>query len=423
MFDMAHAVHCLPDSFNSGIEDRNIRLSLFLLNRAFHAYENDVHALVERGVRESTQEYGQEPRLSGERLDSLQRWRSIDKHSLGYDHSAHTHLVRAVVAGAAQIGNGLPSSRESPKPITWFAEQLLSVTNSDSSTVKAPFINKGAGLHVMRAALTKIRSLFSVPGNQTDDKLLVDLLVKAADYRKIMHIPWSKDPRPGPGRPPTVVVHDCWINLGKQDNSGARSRDRDLITPRMRRDLDASRSSQNIMLTDCRAPWSANQVVSNLHKILNRTSLPTEWNLKKASLPQVRNYVTETYEWVSQHYDGSRPLHQTAILAAIIFSKLLPNVCHEQSSYSSTSRVTELQITRAVQDAKWTAHPKRTKGFKDPIPFIIMMTVFIIGLYEPETALRQQINAHKCLGPAWTDKHGIYTIHYCLGHCSHVFRS
>lgn len=116
------------------------------------------------------------------------------------------------------------------------------------------------------------------------------------------------------------------------------------------------------------------------------------------------SYVEHTYNWVKDHYDGTRPLHQTAMLIAIVFSKILPRIFNHTKSTNPSQGMT---VTQVVRNAPWTTTTSdNRKGFTFPGPFVIMMSTFIIAIYEEQSPLRRYMAANgNSMGSKWCRKH------------------
>ncbi|KAI5999940.1 hypothetical protein EDD15DRAFT_2362477 [Pisolithus albus] len=412
IFHVKHGICNLPDMFESHITDRSTRLALYIITLAVRVYETDVRTLVQSGMNASLGDVGQGPDADDhevairlERTQALEAWSNIKDKILGYECRAHTHLVRAVVSDPRNLIDGLPKSVHSPKSIQWFAREMISASASGAAHPRAPFISGGGALPVMRVALSEAKCQLGIT-NMDSEANVLDLLVRVLNKRHVMNVPWSRNPTPGPGRPPSTVVYDSWVNLGSRHPHGAS--EPLIVGPSQRRIADATQSSTIASEKDCRAPWSVNDLsIQELHRMLDRSTLPVEWSLQLISLPNSDSYVTKTYEWVRDNYDGSKPVHQTALIVAIIFAAVLPNILHDSTPSHLRSVTTPEAITHAVRSSPWCPPPPGRKGFTSSHHFVTMMSTFIIAMYEPTSPLRIYMNEHQGnMGAPWTSKHG-----------------
>ena len=110
--------------------------------------------------------------------------------------------------------------------------------------------------------------------------------------------------------------------------------------------------------------------------------------------------------WVKEHFDKRLPLHHTAMMVAIFFSKVLPKVFHH---CKATDDLKHANTTQVVRDAPWVVTSSTNhKGTTSPVPFIVMMSTFIISIYDSKSPLRSYMDSHSDnLGQPWTKKHSM----------------
>jgi hypothetical protein len=119
-------------------------------------------------------------------------------------------------------------------------------------------------------------------------------------------------------------------------------------------------------------------------------------------------YVDDTYRWVKDNYNGTKPVHHLALLVGmIVASSLLPNL------FIPTGLKTHFvhanspdEVRRIFDEMEWECKPK--KGMVERSVFVTMFTTFIIALYEEDSPLRKHMDAaqRSGLGEKWTKKHG-----------------
>ncbi|KAI6038200.1 hypothetical protein EDC04DRAFT_2896706 [Pisolithus marmoratus] len=408
IFHIQLATRKIPVDFYPEVSDHPSRLSLYIFHLSFRVYEEDVRSMVRDQVMISAGEVDDDDdphaaTVRTERLTALEAWLSLKSKHFGYTQSAHTNLVRTITVNPDDLIHGLPMSTLSPKSPMWFAKQLVAA--AASPTTKAPFINGGGAHAVMRVAVHEVGKCLD--GGQCDlEQLICQTIVTVITQRGIMHVPWARNAISGRGRPPTRVVHNVWVNLGgRPETSGMALTN--IAGPSQRRGNDAAQSTIRAALTDCRAPWTASTMrIQDLHQIINRTILPDDWRLSDASSATDAGYVRDTYVWVRNRYNGSNPVHQTAILLSIIFCAMLPNINHGDPPRNNTSLQSTDAFTKSVRASPWLSPGKR-KGLSARPPFITMMSTFIIAMYEPDSPLRTHIQSNNgALGQPWTKKHG-----------------
>ncbi|KIK73931.1 hypothetical protein PAXRUDRAFT_20364 [Paxillus rubicundulus Ve08.2h10] len=80
---------------------------------------------------------------------------------------------------------------------------------------------------------------------------------------------------------------------------------------------------------------------------------------------------------------------------------------HGKKPSSLTSSSSQANATLIVRNTPWDAPPAKKRGMSQANIFLVMMSTFIIAMYEPTSPLRRYIKAHGgALGTQWTDKHG-----------------
>ena len=173
----------------------------------------------------------------------------------------------------------------------------------------------------VQEAETIIGSTVNHPPTQAS---ILDFITKAASLAKVCNVPWSPNPTGAAGRPITTVTHTTWMNLGQATTIPWTLH----VDPHS---IQLNHVTQQALALNSWANWSSLAIsIQDLHTILNRQVLPQEWDLSTMTWPSgpYSSYVKLTYEWVRDHFDATVHLHQTAILVAIILSKISPDVCH-----------------------------------------------------------------------------------------------
>jgi hypothetical protein len=168
--------------------------------------------------------------------------------------------------------------------------------------------------------------------------------------------------------------------------------------------------------SDATADWDAISLsVSEFTKFLHKQCLPEDCSTLAATISNKTDYMGRTYGWVTTHYNSTKPVHKLALITAFLFTKVVPYTGHGVASpeLKSIGR-NSAAITAAVRAEPWTDNTSTRKGSSDPTPFLAMVFVYIIGLMEPESPLRQYMkeNAKESLGELWTKKHGTSLPHH-----------
>ena len=173
-------------------------------------------------------------------------------------------------------------------------------------------------------------------------------------------------------------------------------------------------TSQSVALSiaagDVSAPWQIPAKLRDMQSLWRKMTRPEDWSLKDASLGNARaqeeaRYISETYDYVDEQYDGSNWTHHMAMVWAILFSRVVPFISHDKhTTYTRTTDTKE--ATRIVRAIRWKKAAGR-RGVTDPRPYIVMVSTAILALRDRKSPLSRQAAKNKnALCKPWTDKHG-----------------
>jgi hypothetical protein len=139
-------------------------------------------------------------------------------------------------------------------------------------------------------------------------------------------IPWTPPHTGAPGRPSDQVLYNAWTSFGASPDPLASSRVP--VRPAECQNAARKQAMNEMCHADIHSAWSAADIkIQNLHKYLNRRVLPTDFQLPSSFTEQQdAAHVKETYVSLKESIDLNKPLHHLALLLAIIFSRLCPNV-------------------------------------------------------------------------------------------------
>ena len=401
-----HSLLNLPTDFHPALPFQS-RSLLYTFQQCCKVYVADVVALVVETVTEQVnsaiadEDIALRAQANG-RKNALNLWRKHD-HPLAYGENAYSLLLKAVTTDPNALAHGLPLSNHGQKSLIWFAEQVFAAATSNASRTIPPFWKHGRALSLFKMAFQEAERILAAPLDNPESRSTVtQLIAKAASATRICNIPWSPNHTGFAGRPSTTVTTTTWINLGHASPIPRvlhQNNEADIL----------NNATEQALANDTQAQWStAGLSIQDLHTILNRQVLPDEWDIDAMTWPSGSKaaYVHNTYIWVRDTFDATLPLHQVAILTSIIFSKLLPNICHNIPTPSGSA---SHNVTNIVRNAPWVPTSATCrKGMKQSIPFVIMMTTFIIAIYEHTSPLRKYMRKHSnSLGSPWTKKHSL----------------
>ncbi|KAH7905349.1 hypothetical protein BJ138DRAFT_1118552 [Hygrophoropsis aurantiaca] len=408
-FHISHALDNIPPDAFPTIRDRDKRYAAYAACIALRVYMAEAVSFVVSEVAKKLNNLA----LSSDRSDranakirqgALKKWR---EHADPFGpNEPYNLLVRASVGD--NIGNGLPLSNQGNKSVTWFADHLYTVANT-YKLPQAPFIKGGSAFSVFQVALAEITKVAAYkPPSKAHRAFVVDVLSDVCDHLKLHFVPWYPNRRDNQsGRSSGVVVSNCWLKVGLASTSSNHPLAHSSLSLSESQDRQAAEAAEAAHRGDERAAWQASlYTIQRLPEILNKSKLPLDWNIRNASVNNSEPYVKETYEFVSTHYNGSKPVHQLALICAIVVSRMIPQISQPKGLPPNATGTGDTKtVTDAVRRTQWVE--PNSKGYKDSLPFLVMFSTFIIAMYEPESPLRKYIAGHgEALGPSWTDKHG-----------------
>ena len=97
-------------------------------------------------------------------------------------------------------------------------------------------------------------------------------------------------------------------------------------------------------------------------------------------------YVSDTYVWLREVYDGMKPIHHLTLIIAIITSLMLPNLWlpDDDLILQHFEGTTLKEEVHAVYESIPWVEKDREKGMKEKLIFVAMFSTFIIAIYEPD---------------------------------------
>ena len=388
---------------------------------ALEALFEDTKHLVARGVRADIQSKKVSARSKTElseildraaiRESSLAAWLKC-RYPLAYGNRERDDVYRLILLAVSpdenSVAHGLPNWEAFCTNRTTLAESLLNMVRPrDPTPPKAPVLRKGSFLPVLKVAVRAITEMFDCFEESQRKTVVVRILKTSLKEYKVMLFPAPKPRANSRGAPNASPVWDSWGNLGLADKSSGRSAEgasslssrRVVVSP-------TTVAFNNAFASDSNAPWTANHLdLNTLHLVLHSTPLPDDF-FKPA--PVQNAVVDDTYRWVRENYDGTKPVHHLALLVGIIVaSSLLPYLFVPTNLKGRFAKAGSKEAVReAFEDVEWIMKAQRG-GMTDRAIFVAMVTTHIIAVYEENSPLRKSMSASKRggLGDAWREKH------------------
>lgn len=378
----------------------------------FHAlaiFIQDCKTLVETHVRtqitRGTQsEDSDEKELALRRQKALKDWLNIFlalAWSTGKQSKAQTYryLITILHTNPMEQPNQLSKSNDS-----WtyeiLAKHFWKMATNEIRTAEAPVTSNGSFITAMPLAIHYIRAL---RGNspETDTFLVLEM----ASMMRRMHInfvPWKKNARGARAAQATE-----WMMIHK----GGGSSSNPIRLPQTTEEI-----TQEIAETardgDVGAEWDIPGQLYDMKDLWKKHVLPTDWDIKHASLETQRQkpeaeYVWKTYEFVEEHYDGTYWMHHLALICGILFSRVAPLIFFPRdTALPPTSGAQDL--TKAIRRVPWIKNTAGYhKGMTAPKPFVTMVTTALIGFWDTRTEFFKHLECRNgSQGESWTSKHG-----------------
>jgi hypothetical protein len=436
MLRVNHALNTdAPKSYESyaGYSSETELKVLNICKIAFDALFEDTKLLVEAGVRAdiahrkataSSREELSKASSRGELRESgLKSWIK-EPFPLAYgrqsERDVFTHLLHAVSPDENSVCSGLPNWENFATSPSKFSMSLFNMSSPDRpSRPEAPVVEGGSFLPVLKVVHKALIDLSNHPDKEAQNAFVVGAFKKSLREFKVHFFPASKLKTGTAGAPHRRPLYNSWGYLGHKDETARSSLrggpSRPAVTSEEAAFNDATANDFNVA-------WSANTLnMINLQCYLRKVSLPRDFTLPTlTSVP----YVDNTYQWVKDNYDGTKPLHHLGLLVGIIVSSsLLPNL------FMPTGKMTDFlyahskdDVRRAYNKLDWLPKDGR-RGMSDHSIFIAMYTTFIIAIYEKDSPLRMHMSEapRGGLGDAWTKKHSKRLLFFFLKFRSHRF--
>ena len=391
-------------------EDHEMRQSFLVADIALEAYINDIKTFVTDGVKANID------CLAGSELDKDRKDARILKKDLQswqatrYPFSYESLLLLCRII--APTGTSLPQSSSGRVVLNTFLSSLATQATDGKSKKKDPFIPGGSFQHILPPAIKHLTAHASSGMDEDGDSFVVRMLRRSWLHFKINTVPGTPTQLSGGGRPRTRVVYNAWTLFGGQ--STASPTKQVALRPRERQTAAIEANIARAMEDDADGPWCANDLkLQDMHTMLNRRMLPTDFQLPALSKQEDSEYVKATYKKVFDDLDLEKPLHRLALMIGIVFSKLAPNI-YTNSPSSGPSALIDQEATAQnyLQTLPWSS--KSRGGSTEKGPLMSMMTVYILALYDEHSPLREYHKKEKKLGQKWTQKHGKLAVQYQL---------
>jgi hypothetical protein len=312
-------------------------------------------------------------------------------------HGAYLQLLIILNEDPNTRPSGL---RKAPESYTYLQLAAGFLKACDKNKAFAPISGNGAFLPSLSLGFTRIRRLIST-FNKPDDNIIIAVFAKMMKTLNIHFVPWHVSDKSTSRA--YIVRADWWMML-----KAGPVEDINKFLPEEPEDEHAE-VADHVQLMDPDAPWSLCDCLTDMGPLWNKVTLPSDWTLEAASLPATRkgdsnHYVTATYEYVLNSYDGRIWWHHMALVWAILFSKITPYVFSPK-----TPQLGNGPLIEEVRRLPWVKGTSENHGgCAVGLPFITMLSTTIIALLDSRSPLSIRAGENKhALGKPWTTKHGM----------------
>ncbi|KAH0825872.1 hypothetical protein J3R83DRAFT_7741 [Lanmaoa asiatica] len=383
-FTVQYGIETLPSTIYSNIADMTLRRACYAMELGLRAYISDVKNLVIQGVMAEIRPHVESDDLDEKahavaRKKALETW-NAQEHPLSYSDVVLPYLLRAVVP--QQRGNGeLTQSAEGRQSRAWFAAEVFKQCTNSTLRRRPPFIQDGDFKPVMRAAIletTKWMQRSGLPDNDITTQIK-DAIVYACDILEISHIPWSAN-----GSASTKVMHNVYrsIGLAAPQTDPTNS----IFTTQESGHLHALRTSVQMIREDPRGKFYILEIrLTGFATILHKSIAPVELSVDNAGLEKGSDIIRDLYARTIRAYDGNNPIHQLALLCALILAELAPNV-FAQKDHPRPVPDDQARLKLYVAALDWST--RQRKGITQRSGFIVAGTVFFISWLDRQSPFR-----------------------------------
>jgi hypothetical protein len=413
-FYIIHSLIDIPDTFNK-YKEEHVRHALVIANFAVNSFIQEMVSFVKKSISEELREdlagHNHPARIkAGRRIEEANMWAKM-KNPFSKEAVTLQHLLRAVVEDPTNYHLGLPKANPDVLTVHRLCKLIFKMCMENSTqAVQVPFLSTGSSASVFKIAIRYIRQYVIGYPDARQDEFIISAFTNIFLFRKIQSLPWCRPP--GRGRASTKPNFQFWCTIGSESKEVQNMATLSQLTGEEYEMQEAIRGVSMMHAEDSNSPYSIlSHHWSELHKVMNRTCLPDDWNLKYASITKSERLVQETYKFVEENFDGRKPLHQLALIASVVIARALPKVFspYTNSNDAGAKAVGVEELTTIVRSVPWIENPSKSRsGCHDALPYVTMQSTFIIALYEEQSPLRKHMALHKthAMGLGWTRKHG-----------------
>lgn len=406
----------------SGVEfvmdiDGTMRMVKAIIYHALTVFVQDCKDLVSVSVKKEIArqllEGSGDAEHAKRRERALAKWLASDqplawKDPASKETSSHSNLIMALAESKETLNQSFVTA---PGSVSLQDIVLLIIKSVKPPTTSfpAPLNKKGRFVTTLPIALEEIERLTALDPKRSNPAYHHAIFIFMMMKMGIHYVPWHRPPQSNKGPAPRIVSHRIWMLLDLVADKVKASRDKmNELRPEVQVQVIADVATQ----LHPSAPWSIPVNLQEMGSLWKKTSLPIEWSILNASLgggtkKEGSEVVEATYRWFEAGYDGGEWKHHMALVFAILFSAILPNVhccIKEKAKIGALSDAEE--VDRALHLLPWRTSTSEThKGLSAREPYITMVSTTILAMMLGESPLREYYQKNAALGTAWIEKH------------------
>jgi len=275
------------------------------------------------------------------------------------------------------------------------AKHMVQMVRASGGKITAPLRRHGSFPVAMRLALEYMDDFWKFEERRED--FIISSFASMMRRMSIEFVPWHKDHEDrGSGRRSTSTCYDWWMILNRNSEKNT------VAEPGTDQEMCVA-IADAAALNDPFGPWTIPEYLHEMGILWDKKVRPTDWSLTSASLPK-SGYVLETYHYVDRTFCGDKWWHHMALVWAILFSRVAPNVFKDRDVAIQAEG--EEAVTRAIRRIPWVETTSAThKGCTQQQPYVTMVSTTIIAFLERQAPVWQE-QKNGGFGSPWSDKHG-----------------
>lgn len=373
--------------------DPRLKRATLCIYTSLMALVFDSQRLVSQGVTKDCKKDLKSPdeavqKAARDRLVSLTTWQKckypFSWEQPGEEPSSTYALLLTMFPTTAGNFNELTRSTTSMSFYS-LAKHLVAIITKEKK-IEAPLVKNGICSMALRLSVPLVLKLMN-----DDIESIYSHWARCLEAMKISFLPWRKE-----GPHTKVPTHENWLFIQRN-------------LPKVPKLLGNSTTAQQIATRvankDPSVQWNVPKHITEMRSMWEKNVLPLDWDIKNASLSQAagHEYVSDTYAWVRDNFDGRKTSHRLGIVLAIMFTRLLPDIAPDSKNVAGIDDDPQ-QMTIKVRELGWIK--ANHKGVSQVAPFVTMLSTAIIAFLDSDSPLRHHLkDNNNALGNPWTDKH------------------